>query len=77
MGLGLGYRRFASQFAAARIGDPDDGGFFDFDIVDRRDPSFVTGGVGAGEGLVLIGTASAEIVALSAATARSARSRRH
>jgi outer membrane protein assembly factor BamB len=33
-------------------------------LTDRRDPAYVTGGVGGGEGLVLIGTANAEIVAL-------------
>ncbi len=37
-------------------------GFFD-----RRDPSFVGGGVGAGDGLVLLGTTDGELVALSAA----------
>jgi outer membrane protein assembly factor BamB len=31
---------------------------------DRRDPAFVTGAVGGGEGLVLVGTTRAEIVAL-------------
>lgn len=37
-------------------------GFFD-----RRDPSFVSGGVGAGGGFVLIGTTEGDLVALSAA----------
>ena len=37
-------------------------GFFD-----RRDPSFVGGGVGAGAGLILLGTTEGELVALSAA----------
>jgi len=34
---------------------------------DRRDPGFVTGGVGAGAGQVYIGTTSGDVVALSAA----------
>jgi outer membrane protein assembly factor BamB len=46
----------------ARVGK-DDKGFFSFG--DRRDPAFVTGAVGGGEGLVLVGTARAEIVALA------------
>jgi outer membrane protein assembly factor BamB len=46
------------------IGEPDEDSFFDF--TSKRDPSFVMGGVGAGEGLVLIGTARAELIALSA-----------
>ena len=37
-------------------------GFFD-----RRDPSFVSGGVGAGDGFVLLGTTDGDLVALSAA----------
>lgn len=37
-------------------------GFFD-----RRDPSFVSGGVGAGDGFVLLGTTNGDLVALSAA----------
>ena len=46
---------------SARIGQPDKRGFR---FWDRRDPSFVTGGVGAGEGRVLLGTTRGEIVAL-------------
>lgn len=36
-------------------------------LFDRKDPSFVSGGVGAGEGLVFIGTTQGALVALSAA----------
>lgn len=51
-----------------RIGRPDNDGILSsLNIMDRRDPSFVSGGVGAGEGLVLIGTTRAEMVALSVA----------
>ena len=38
-----------------------------FKLFDRRDPSFVSGGVGAGAGFVLIGTTDGALVALSAA----------
>jgi outer membrane protein assembly factor BamB len=36
-------------------------------VFDRRDPGYVTGGVGVALGLVLLGTAQGEVVALSAA----------
>ena len=36
-------------------------------LFDRRDPSFVSGGVGVGDGFVLIGTTGGALVALSAA----------
>ena len=45
----------------ARIGETDKSGLR---FWDRRDPSFVTGGVGAGEGRVLLGTTRGEIIAL-------------
>ena len=35
-------------------------------FIDRRDPSFVSGGVGTGEGLVLLGTTFGEVIALDA-----------
>ncbi|MCY4212718.1 MAG: outer membrane protein assembly factor BamB [Gammaproteobacteria bacterium] len=38
-----------------------------FRFFDRRDPSFVSGGVGAGAGFVLVGTTGGALVALSAA----------
>ena len=38
-----------------------------FKLFDRRDPSFVSGGVGVGAGFVLIGTTDGALVALSAA----------
>jgi outer membrane protein assembly factor BamB len=45
-----------------------DRGFLQFvNFMDRRDPSFVSGGVGIGGGLVLLGTTFGEVVALSAA----------
>lgn len=47
------------------VGKPDAIPFYQF--WDRRDPSFVTGGVGAGEGTILIGTMRGEVIALDAA----------
>ena len=38
-----------------------------FKVFDRRDPSFVSGGVGVGDGFVLVGTTGGALVALSAA----------
>jgi outer membrane protein assembly factor BamB len=52
---------------SARIGKDDKGFFSSLNPLDRRDTSFVTGGVGAGEGLVVMGTTHAEVIALSAA----------
>ena len=49
---------------SATIGEPDDGPFYEF--WDRRDPSFVTGGVGAGSGRVVLGTMRGEVIALDA-----------
>lgn len=46
---------------ATRIGKPDKSGFR---FWDRRDPSFVSGGVGVGEGRVLLGTTRGEVIAL-------------
>ena len=46
----------------ARVGKPDKSGFR---FWDRRDPSFVSGGVGVGEGRVLLGTIRGEVIALA------------
>ncbi len=48
------------------IGAVEGGWFSAFDFMDRRDPSFVAGGVGSGAGLVLLGTTNGEVVALDA-----------
>ena len=45
----------------------EEGGFNPLGFMDRRDPSFVTGALGAGEGLLAIGTSRGEVVALSVA----------
>ncbi len=52
---------------STRIGDDGKSMFSSLNFMDKNDTSFVTGGVGAGEGLVLLGTTHAEVVALSAA----------
>jgi len=39
-------------------------------LLDRNDPSFVSGGVGIGEGLVLLGTTKGDVVALNIADGR-------
>ena len=49
-----------------RIGEPDQG-FLHTGIFDRRDPGFVSGGVGTGGGMVLLGTTAGEVIALDSA----------
>ena len=51
----------------SRVGEDPRGIFSAFNVFDRRDPSYVTGGVGAAHGYVLLGTAHGDVVALSAA----------
>jgi outer membrane protein assembly factor BamB len=50
-----------------RIGENPKGFLSALNVFDRRDPGYVTGGVGVALGLVLLGTAQGEVVALSAA----------
>lgn len=50
----------------SRIGEDPRGIFSWLNVFDRRDPSYVTGGVGVAHGYVLMGTARGEVVALSA-----------
>jgi outer membrane protein assembly factor BamB len=45
----------------------DEGMLASLNFVDRRDPSFVAGGVGVGAGRVLLGTTEGEVVAFNAA----------
>ena len=55
-------RNWRTQF------DQLDRGFFSFlNFIDRDDPSFVSGGLGSGAGMVLLGTTRGEVVALSLA----------
>jgi outer membrane protein assembly factor BamB len=51
----------------SRVGKVESGFLSALNFMDRKDPSFVSGGVGAGAGYVLIGTTFGEVVALSAA----------
>ena len=53
---------------ATKVGEPDGPSFFSF--WDRRDPSFVSGGVGAGGGRVVVGTTGGEVIALDAGDGR-------
>jgi outer membrane protein assembly factor BamB len=47
---------------------PESGGFLSsFNVMDRTDTSFVSGGVGAGGGLAFIGTTSGQVIAFSVA----------
>jgi len=47
--------------------DAESGGFLNsFDVLDRTDPSFISGGVGAGGGKIFIGTTNGELLAFSA-----------
>ena len=64
-GLVMALNRFngAKQWEV-RIGRPQRKAFLD--LTDRSDPSFVSGGVGVGQGLVLVGTTNGVVVALSA-----------
>jgi len=52
----------------AKIGEVDSGWFSAFNFLDRKDPSFVSGGVGSGDGLIVLGTTLGFIIALDAAT---------
>ena len=64
-GLVVALDRFSGKTIWSRcIGEPDEGPFYQF--WDRRDPAFLTGGVGGGEGRILVGTTAGEVVALAA-----------
>lgn len=67
---GYGVVEARDRFSGKRIWraqtDKLEGGFFSsFNFIDRKDPSFIGGGVGVGDGLVLIGTTEGHIVALN------------
>lgn len=66
-GLVESHDRFSGKrLWQTRIGAVE-GGFFDIGVWDRKDSSFVTGGVGAGGGLALLGTSNGDVVALQVA----------
>lgn len=63
-GLVVALDRFTGkQIWSARVGEPQGKPFYKF--WDRRDPAFVTGGVGGGDGRILIGTTRGELIALA------------
>ena len=69
---GYGVVEARDRFSGARIwrtriGELEGGFFSSLNFFDRKDPSFVSGGVGAGGGFVLLGTTSGAVIALSAA----------
>lgn len=67
-GLVEAHQRFTGERVwRSRIGESPWGMFSAINIFDRRDPSYVTGGVGLAYGYVLMGTTGGEVVALSAA----------
>ena len=72
---GYGVVQANDRFSGKRIwrteiGGVESGWFSAFNFMDRRDPSFVAGGVGSGAGLVLLGTTNGEVVALDASDGR-------
>jgi len=66
-----GYVESRDRFSGKRLWQTRIGrvekGLFDFGLLDRKDPSFVTGGVGAGGGMALLGTSAGDVVALQIA----------
>lgn len=69
---GYGYVAAHDRFTGKRVWrvqlpSPEESGFFNFDLLSRRDDSFVAGGVGAGDGRILLGTSRAEVIAVSIA----------
>lgn len=64
-GTVVSHNRFnGERLWKATIGEPDGKGL---KFWERRDPGFVTGGVGAGGGQVFVGTTTGDVIALSAA----------
>jgi len=62
----VAYERFTGKrLWEATIGDTGVGFFGSLNFIDRTDRSFVSGGVGAGEGLALLGTTGGAVVALN------------
>jgi outer membrane protein assembly factor BamB len=67
-GLVAAFDRFTGErLWRSRVAEHPEGALGAFNLFDRRDPSFVTGGVGTAHGYVLLGTTHGEVVALAAA----------
>lgn len=69
---GYGYVEARDRFKGkrlwqSRVGTVERGFFAGLNFMDKGDTSFVSGGVGAGEGLVIVGTTHAAAIALDAA----------
>jgi outer membrane protein assembly factor BamB len=63
----VAYDRFTGKRIWQSQLDAESGGFFSsLNFMDRTDTSFVSGGVGAGGGMVYLGTTNAELIAFSA-----------
>lgn len=64
-GMVVAYNRFDGEVLwRTRIDEADPPQIFEF--WNRRDPAFVTGGVGSGNGFVLVGTTRGEVISLDA-----------
>ena len=64
-GTVVAHDRFSGRrIWSTSVGKPDGGSLLK--IWDRRDPAFLTGGVGVGEGRILVGTTRGEVIALAA-----------
>ena len=67
-GLLVAYDRFTGQPVWQQQFDAvEHSGFSIAGLLDRRDPAFVSGGVGIGAGMVLVGTTHGEVIALDVA----------
>ena len=67
-GLLVAYDRFTGQPVWQQQFDAvERSGFSIAGLLDRRDPAFVSGGVGIGAGMVLVGTTHGEVIALDVA----------
>lgn len=70
---GYGHVEARDRFSGKRIwrteiGGVEGGWLSGINFLDRRDPSFVAGGVGTGDGLALLGTTEGDLVALDVAS---------
>jgi outer membrane protein assembly factor BamB len=70
---GYGYVGCYDRFTGKRLWQTyipsESGGFFTkLDVMDRTDPSFVTGGVGTGDGKVFLGTTNGDVYAYDVTT---------